>query len=66
MVAQRPGQVAAHNILGMRERIDLVPFFWTVQYDFGLGYVGHAKKWDRDEVEFEAVIAGRQAMALVA
>ena len=76
-----------------------VLFFWTEQYDSGLG---HAEKWDRAEiagsllasdaivgywlggkklamaiihrdldglraeVEFEAVIAGRQAMALVA
>ena len=102
VVAERQGQVAAYNILGMCDRFDQVPFFWTEQYDFGLGYVGHAEKWYRAEiagslqasdasvsywlggrklamaiihrdldglraeVEFEAVIAGRQAMVRVA
>jgi NADPH-dependent 2,4-dienoyl-CoA reductase/sulfur reductase-like enzyme len=52
VVAERQGQTAARNMLGLQEPYEAIPFFWTEQYDLGLAYVGHAGKWD------EAVIDG--------
>jgi NADPH-dependent 2,4-dienoyl-CoA reductase/sulfur reductase-like enzyme/nitrite reductase/ring-hydroxylating ferredoxin subunit len=50
VVAQRQGRTAARNMLGMREPFDAVPFFWSMHYDVGINYVGHAAAWDRIEI----------------
>ncbi|MCY0387981.1 FAD-dependent oxidoreductase [Robbsia sp. Bb-Pol-6] len=47
VVAQRQGQAVARAIVGRGAPFRQAPFFWTIQYDFGIGYTGHAPAWDR-------------------
>jgi apoptosis-inducing factor 3 len=60
VVAERQGQTAALNMLGLREPFDAVPFFWSQHYDVQINYVGHAEKWD--ELVVEGDVAGNDGL----
>jgi NADPH-dependent 2,4-dienoyl-CoA reductase/sulfur reductase-like enzyme len=51
VVAQRQGQAAARNMLGLDSPFDAVPFFWSVHHNVTIRYVGHAERWDRIEID---------------
>jgi len=60
VVAERQGQTAARNMLGLGQRFSDVPFFWSQHYDVPINYIGHAEKWDN--VEIEGSIAARDCL----
>jgi NADPH-dependent 2,4-dienoyl-CoA reductase/sulfur reductase-like enzyme/nitrite reductase/ring-hydroxylating ferredoxin subunit len=60
VVAERQGQTAALNMLGMRQPFDAVPFFWSQHYDIPINYVGHAEKWD--DIAIEGDISGKDCI----
>ncbi|MGN6058157.1 MAG: FAD-dependent oxidoreductase [Sphingomicrobium sp.] len=51
VVAERQGEIAAANMLGMRRKFDSAPFFWTEQYGLSVRYVGHVSQPDEITVE---------------
>jgi NADPH-dependent 2,4-dienoyl-CoA reductase/sulfur reductase-like enzyme len=51
VVAERQGQTAALNMLGLAEKFTAAPFFWSQHYDVPINYVGHAEKWDALQIE---------------
>ena len=60
VVAERQGQTAALNMLGLREKFTQVPFFWSQHYDVRINYVGHAESWD--ELAIDGDIKARDCM----
>jgi NADPH-dependent 2,4-dienoyl-CoA reductase/sulfur reductase-like enzyme len=69
--ALNQGVAAARNMLGAAEPYDLLPYFFSDQYDLGMEYCGHATEWDevvfrggRDSREFIAFwLAGGRVVA---
>jgi apoptosis-inducing factor 3 len=61
VVAERQGQVAAANMLGIGEKFRAVPYFWSNHYDLSIQYVGHAENWD--EIEIDGRVADKDCRA---
>ena len=55
VVAERQGQVAALNMMGIPTPFRSAPFFWSQHYDVPINYVGHAEKWDTIDIEGEVM-----------
>ena len=62
VTAQRQGQTAALNMLGIPTRYDAIPFFWTEHYGTALRYVGGSRHWD--EVRIDGDVWGGDFIAL--
>ena len=60
VVAERQGQTAALNMLGMSLPYEAVPFFWSQHYDIPVNYVGHAEKWD--DIAIEGDVAAKDCV----
>jgi NADPH-dependent 2,4-dienoyl-CoA reductase/sulfur reductase-like enzyme/nitrite reductase/ring-hydroxylating ferredoxin subunit len=59
VAAERQGQIAAANMLGIDTPITEPAFFWSAHYDVSIRYVGHAERWDRIDVDGD--LASRDA-----
>ena len=60
VVAERQGQTAATNMLGLHQRFDAVPFFWSQHYDVPINYIGHAERWD--EIAIDGDISAKDCL----
>jgi 3-phenylpropionate/trans-cinnamate dioxygenase ferredoxin reductase subunit len=45
--ALNQGQVAARNMLGQHTAYEMLPYFYSDQYDLGMEYNGYAYDWDQ-------------------
>lgn len=71
-IAHKHGQTAARNMLGQKEEINTIPFFWTSQFGKSIRYCGHAHSFDDviidgdvDEQKFTAYyVKGDRIMAV--
>ncbi|EAZ89582.1 FAD-dependent oxidoreductase [Crocosphaera chwakensis] len=53
-LAAQHGRIAAKNMLGhnqLQDVSEIVPFFWSGQYNLKLRYVGHAEQWDEIAID---------------
>jgi NADPH-dependent 2,4-dienoyl-CoA reductase/sulfur reductase-like enzyme/nitrite reductase/ring-hydroxylating ferredoxin subunit len=51
VAAERQGQAAAANMLGLDAQFRDVPFFWSRHYDVSILYVGETRSWDESRIE---------------
>ncbi len=56
-------QTAARAMLGQEVAYDLVPYFYTDQYDLGMEYAGYVEPDNYDEVVFRGDVPGREFIA---
>ncbi|HWG06997.1 MAG TPA: FAD-dependent oxidoreductase [Beijerinckiaceae bacterium] len=59
VVAERQGEAAGANMLGLQIAFEMVPFFWTKHFDLAIRYVGHVGNWD--EIQIEGDVSLRNA-----
>jgi 3-phenylpropionate/trans-cinnamate dioxygenase ferredoxin reductase component len=56
-------QTAAKSMLGQDATYDLVPYFYTDQYDLGMEYAGYVEPDGYDQVVFRGDVEGREFIA---
>jgi len=56
-------QAAARAMLGQDVAYDLVPYFYTDQYDLGMEYAGYVEPGGYDQVVFRGNVPGREFIA---